>query len=138
MGEWNHPKKFKCLVVEDNCYAADIMAIFFMKNGIDCEIAENGQIGLQMFLQNPEIYDVIFCDLQMPVMDGNEMMRLIRNSELPTGMTIPIVAMSGTITEDVVSKESFNYLLKKPFELRSLLSAIDDVITACCEPNEHL
>lgn len=117
-----------CLVIEDNFYAADIMGIFFQKNGIHCDIAENGEVGLQKFMQNPEMYQVIFCDLQMPVMDGHEVAKHIRKSGLSTAKTIPIVAMSGTITGDVVGSESFSYFLKKPFELRLLLDTIDEML----------
>lgn len=120
-------KEIRCLVAEDNFYATDIMSIFFGKNGIECEIAENGQIGLEMYMQNPEKYHVIFCDLQMPVMDGYEMMTRIRKSGLSTALTVPIVAMSGTITGEMISKERFSYLLKKPFELSRLLTIIDDL-----------
>ncbi len=117
----------KCLVIEDNFFAADIMTIFFRKNGIECDTAENGQIGLGKYLQAPEMYDVIFCDLQMPVMDGCEVVRCIRQSGMPSAETIPIVAMSGSITGDVVSKEGFDYFLKKPFELQILLRTITEV-----------
>ncbi len=121
-------KKIKCLVAEDNIHVTDIIAIFFSRNGIECDIAENGQIGLQMYLQNPEKYHVIFCDLQMPVMDGTEMMHRIRNSGTHTALSTPIVAMSGTITGEVISKERFSYLLRKPFELNCLLNVIEELI----------
>ncbi len=123
----NNCRNNRCLIVEDNSFAAEIMAIFFDRNGIDCEIAENGQIGLQKFLQNPKLYDVIFLDLQMPIMDGYEMTKHIRKSGLATAASIPIVAMSGTITGDWTGEESFNYFLKKPFELSCLLGVISEV-----------
>lgn len=127
MSTEHEPQPPKCLVVEDNFHAAEIMHIFFSNHGIECEIAENGEIGLQMYTQNPERYDVIFCDLQMPVMDGYEMAKRIRGSGQPTAASIPIVAMSGTITGDVVSMGGFSALLKKPFELRCLLTTIDEL-----------
>ncbi len=121
-------KEIRCLVAEDNIHVTDIMSIFFKRNGIECDIAENGQIGFQMYMQNPEKYHVIFCDLQMPVMDGTEMMELIRKSGAHTALSIPIIAMSGTITGEAVSKERFSYLLKKPFELKYLLTIIDELM----------
>ncbi len=127
MDELFPKKKIRYLIAEDNYYATDIMSIFFKRNGIECDIAENGQIGLQMYMQNPEKYHVIFCDLQMPVMDGYEMMDRIRNSGTPSALTVPIVAMSGTITGETISNERFSYLLKKPFELSSLLTVIDEL-----------
>lgn len=126
MSEADVQKKRNCLVVEDNFHAADIMHIFFEKNGIGCDVAENGEVGLRMYMENPQGYDVIFCDLQMPVMDGYAMTKQIRSSGTLTAATIPIVAMSGMITEDVVSTSGFSFLLKKPFELRCLLTILDE------------
>lgn len=123
----NH-KCLRCLVVEDNFFAADVMSIYFQRNNIDCDIAENGEMGLNMYLENPLSYSVIFCDLQMPVMDGYEMIKLIRASGLPTALTIPIVAMSGTITGTSVGENSFSFFLKKPYDLNYLPLLIDNLL----------
>lgn len=123
------PEPCRCLIVEDNAAAAEIMTIFFQRNGILSTSAENGQIGLQLFLDAPADYDVIFVDLQMPVMDGYEMARRIRESGRDTAITVPIVAMSGTNTGDVVSRGSFDCFLKKPFELNALLNVLDEIFS---------
>ena len=120
----------RCLIVEDNIPAAEIMAIFFERNGIISETAENGQIGLQMYLNKPLEYDIIFLDLQMPVMDGYEMAKRVRESGMPTAITIPIVAMSGTYTVDAAGKHLINYFLKKPFKIHSLTEVINEVMQA--------
>ena len=120
----------RCLIVEDNIPAAEIMAIFFERNGIISETAENGQIGLQMYLGKPLGDDVIFLDLQMPVMDGYEMAKRVRESGTPTAGTIPIVAMSGTYTVDDSGKRLINYFLKKPFKIHSLTEVINEVMQA--------
>ncbi len=130
-GNAKHPQQptaLRCLIIEDNLPAAEIMTIFFQRNGILCETAENGQIGLQMYWQDPSRYDVVFMDLQMPVMDGYEVAKQIRSSQTPTALTIPLVAMSGTNTGDVVGRGGFNYFLKKPFELRCLLNVLDELL----------
>ncbi len=114
----------RCLVVDDNVFAADIMTIFFRRYGIECDVAENGQDGLRFFMQNPDLYDVIFVDMQMPVMNGFDMMKCIRGSGLEAARRVRIVAMSGTITEDMVGEDRFNHHLKKPFELQTLLTVI--------------
>jgi len=90
-------------------------------------MAENGQVGLQMYFNKPTEYDVIFLDLQMPVMDGYEMAKRIRESKVLKSDTIPLVAMSGTYTSDIAGKGGFNYFLKKPFEMRYLTEIINEV-----------
>ncbi len=127
-GSQDQDVKCRCLIVEDNYFAADVMSIYFKRNNIDCVIAENGQVGLQLYLEDPRRYDVIFLDLQMPVMDGYEMTKQLRNSGTENAMTVPIVAMSGTITGDRVEKDGFSYFLRKPFELKCLLDVIAEVL----------
>ncbi len=126
----NCKSTIRCLIVEDNSPAAEVMTIFLDRNGILSETAENGEVGLQKYLANSMLYDVIFLDLQMPVMDGYEMSKRIRESGTSTALTIPIVAMSGTNTGDVIGRGGFNFFLKKPFELRILLDVLDGALGA--------
>ena len=124
----NRKGSFRCLIVEDNTQAAEIMTIFFARSGIASETAENGQEGLRMILDNPLGYDAVFADLQMPVMSGFEMMKQIRESNIPSAKTIPIIAMSGTSGISVGDLTSgFDYFLKKPFEMRRLAEIIQEV-----------
>ena len=69
---------------------------------IDC--AENGIHAVQMFIDSPDKYDVIFMDLQMPEMDGYEASRLIRSLDIPRAKTIPIIAMTADIFRKEVEK----------------------------------
>ena len=123
-----HKNGLCCLIVEDNIPAAEIMTIFFERNGIISETAENGQIGLQMYLEKPLKYDVIFLDLEMPVMNGYEMAKRVRESGTPTSGTIPLAAMSGTYTADVMGEGIFNYFLKKPFKIHCLTGIINELL----------
>jgi len=120
--------KLHCMIIEDNLQAAEIITIFFERNKITSETAENGKIGLKMYFNNPLKYDAIFLDLEMPVMNGYETAKLIRESNIPASDTIPIVAMSGTYTDSGVLKTSlFNYFIKKPFRINSLIGIIKEI-----------
>lgn len=123
----------RCLIIEDNTLAAEIMTIFFKKNGIISEIAENGEIGLKMYLDDPTKYDVIFLDLQMPVMDGYEVKKRIEENNFLTGNFTPIIVMSGTYFVNDTESCGFKYFLKKPFDLEVVPGLIDEVI----EGNRH-
>jgi len=120
-------RSFRCLIVEDNINAAEIMTIFFERNGIVSETAGNGQLGLQMYFDKPSEYDVIFLDLQMPLMNGFEMAKRIRESGVSKSRTIPIVAMSGTYAENMIEGGGFSYFLKKPFTMRCLAEIIEEI-----------
>ena len=91
------------LVAEDNELNAEILSEMLDMEGAGCEIAENGELSVERFLRaEPDKYDMILMDVQMPVMDGYEATRRIRASVHPRAADIPIVAMTANaFAEDV-------------------------------------
>ncbi|HOP00309.1 MAG TPA: response regulator, partial [Bacteroidales bacterium] len=72
-------------------------------------------------------FDLILMDLQMPVMDGVEATRVIRNSEDPKISTIPIVALTAAImseNHDKIEELNINDYVLKPFRPHDLFSRI--------------
>ena len=88
------------------------------------ETAENGQKAVERFAAAPEGYfDLIFMDIQMPVMDGYEAVRRIRAMERADGKSVWIVAMTANaFVEDVrLSRQAgMNEHLSKPVDLERL------------------
>ncbi len=84
----------KVLLVEDNELNQDLALAFFSNSKLDADLAQNGREGLEMARNND--YEMIFMDLQMPIMDGFEATSLIRefNKE------VPIIAMSANVFAD--------------------------------------
>ncbi len=92
---------------------------------IDC--VENGAEAVRMFQEAPEKYDLIFMDVQMPVMDGYEATRRIRALDVPQAKTIPIIAMTANVfREDVEEcfKAGMNSHLGKPLNFDSVLEQL--------------
>lgn len=91
----------RVLAAEDNEINAEILGELLQMEGIECEILPDGQAALERFLQStPGDFDMIFMDVQMPVMNGYEATRAIRASEHPLAKTIPIIAMTANAFEE--------------------------------------
>ena len=106
--------ELKILIVEDveinRIYEAEMLNNFF---GITCDTASNGAIALDMAKNNK--YDAIFMDMRMPVMNGQEATRKIREFDTIT----PIICMSANVyTEDKMEAQEsgMNAFIEKPLE----------------------
>jgi signal transduction histidine kinase/CheY-like chemotaxis protein len=116
------------LLAEDIEINQIIFEELLSKTGIQIDFVSNGKEALQAFIKNPERYDLIFMDIQMPVMDGIEAARAIRASELNRAKTISIIAM----TANVFKEDIQNYLdagmndhLGKPIEVEQVYEKIE-------------
>ena len=114
----------KFLCAEDNALNAEILQMLLETKGASCTICSNGQEIVDAFASvRPGEYDMILMDVQMPVMDGLEATRRIRNGENPLGRTIPILAMTANaFLEDMQkSKEAgMDEHLSKPVDISTL------------------
>ena len=112
------------LCAEDNAINAEILEMLLEANGASCTICSNGQEIVDAFANvKPGEYDMILMDVQMPVMDGLEATRRIRNGENPLGRIIPILAMTANaFLEDMQkSKEAgMDAHLSKPVDIAAL------------------
>ena len=114
----------KFLCAEDNAINAEILELLLESKGAHCKIYPNGQEIVDAFASvKPGEYDMILMDVQMPVMDGLEATRRIRNGENPLGRVIPILAMTANaFLEDMQkSKEAgMDEHLSKPVDIAAL------------------
>jgi len=83
----------RILVVEDNETNQMVIEGILTQMGHDVDLAENGKEGIKKVKNNH--YDLIFMDMQMPVMDGLEATRLLRQMEYNDAYHVPpIVALT--------------------------------------------
>ncbi|GAU78255.1 Na-translocating system protein MpsC family protein [Fusibacter sp. 3D3] len=117
-------KELTCLYVEDEPFLREEIARFLKRRVGHLIIAENGQEGFQKYEQFP--IDLIITDLKMPVMDGIDMTRKIRE----TNERIPVIIT--TALSDVELMQSSieigieRYLLK-PIDITALTQALESV-----------
>ena len=104
----------RILVVEDNEANQKVIYHMLNKAGIETDLADNGQVAIQLLEQGFE-YDLIIMDLQMPEMDGFETTIYLRQK---LKLTIPIIAMTASAlrNEKIKCMElGMNEYLNKPF-----------------------
>ncbi len=117
------------LVVEDNDINYEIISTLLGMHGILCERAENGKIAYEKIKDNgqDEPYDLIFMDIQMPVMNGLDATRAIRKLDFDYARNVPIIAMtadafSENITECI--QAGMNAHIAKPIDINLVLAEI--------------
>ena len=117
----------RILLVEDNELNREIATEILGMTGVAVEIAENGKIAVDKVMESPENrYDLIFMDIQMPIMNGYEATAAIRALPGRRG-TVPIIAMTANaFAEDVqlAKNTGMNEHVAKPLELAKLFDVL--------------
>ncbi len=119
----------KVLLAEDNELNREIAEELIGNTGVSVESAKNGREALEKFENSEEgYYDLIFMDIQMPVMNGYEAARAIRSIERKDAVTIPIIAMTANaFSEDVAASKraGMNEHISKPLDIEQLMVCLN-------------
>ena len=111
----------KILIVDDERSIRNSLKEILDDEGYDVDVAENGQQGVEMV--EKEKYDVIFCDIKMPVMDGVETLAKLTSM----GIDSAVVMISGhadvATAVDCIKKGAFDFI-EKPLDLNRILITI--------------
>jgi two-component system, sensor histidine kinase and response regulator len=113
----------RILLAEDNDINQIVATELLRDVGLEVEIAQNGQVALEMAQQAE--YDLVFMDMQMPVMDGLEATRALR--AIAAFEKVPIVAMTANAMEQDKRRcleAGMNDFLVKPLDPDDLRSAL--------------
>ncbi len=113
---------FKVLLVEDNAVNQEVGQSILHHMGLMVDIAENGKDALGMIQEDH--YDLVLMDCQMPVMDGFEATRRVRERERMDGKPgVVIIAMTGNAMEgdrESCIRAGMDDYLAKPFTLHEI------------------
>lgn len=100
------------LLVEDNEVNILVAKTFLSKWGASIDIAQNGKEAIQLF--DEQKHNIILMDMHMPVMDGYEATRILRER----GVKTPIIALTASLPreiEDRIKNTGINDIVVKPF-----------------------
>ncbi|MDR6725763.1 signal transduction histidine kinase [Paenibacillus amylolyticus] len=117
----NYEHQPRVLIVDDHPINQKLMSIMLSKLGFVSDMAEDGQKALDMVLEHPK-YDYIFMDLQMPVMDGLECTKVIRE-RLPQTEQPVILAMTANVMDGIqqrCSAAGMDDYISKPVKMGSV------------------
>jgi CheY-like chemotaxis protein len=110
------------LVIDDEKGILQIMRQALTKFGHNVETAADGQEGIRKF--DDGSFDIVITDIRMPGIDGNGVVKHIRNSDK---QSIPVIAISGTPW--LMESNAFDMVLAKPFPLKKLVESIGSLVT---------
>lgn len=126
----------KALIVDDEPGQLSLTVEVAKSMGFEIDTAENGKIALDK-LENGD-YDIILTDIQMPILDGFELIRTIRDNE--KYKEIPVIALSGRtdIEKEVYYEVGFNNKLLKPYKPVELKQSIAELLNLNYEEKEEI
>lgn len=120
----------RLLLAEDIDINREILTALLSDSGLNIDCAENGKEALEMIEANPNRYDIVLMDVQMPKMDGLEATRSIRalpNAGTPSRRRLPIVAMTANVFKSDVEdclKSGMDGHIGKPVDIDKLMEAL--------------
>jgi CheY-like chemotaxis protein len=119
----------RLLLVDDEAAIVEALQDILSDEGYAVTAAFNGEEALQKLREHRP--DLMLMDLMMPVMDGRELLRRVRQD--PSLQSLPVVVMSaGRITDE--ERQAASATLAKPFELEALLEVLQQHLPGPPEP----
>ena len=117
----------KILIVDDDANQRSVIATVLQEVGFNVTDAGDGQLGLDLALQQPP--DVIVLDLSMPIMDGFELIQQLKTH--PSTQSIPIIVCSASVFETDRQRSlqaGAKAFLPKPLQVDELLTTLQTVL----------
>ena len=113
----------RLLIVDDERTNRNLILAMLASIDLQADCARSGEEAVS--LATDTRYALILMDLQLPVIDGFEATRRIR--QLPQYASVPVIALSGSIPDDVADAcrhAGINDFVAKPFSIDALLAAV--------------
>ena len=120
------------LLAEDIEINREIVMSLLEPTHLAIDHAVNGLQAVQLFTNNPERYDLILMDVQMPELDGYGATRAIRALELPGAKSIPVIAMTANVFREDIEKcldAGMNGHIGKPLDFNEMLRVLRAYLT---------
>ncbi|MDH4128743.1 MAG: response regulator, partial [Spirochaetota bacterium] len=124
MKEKNAPK---VLIVDDLATNIDLLQAYLEEEGYNILKASNGKQGWELALK--ELPDIILLDVMMPIMDGYEACKLIKNNKLTNNIPVVMVTSLNEVSSRIAGIEAgADDFLSKPFNIYELLARVKSLL----------
>jgi signal transduction histidine kinase len=117
----------RILLAEDLEINREIVQALLEPTGAQIDAAVNGAEALRMFSENPDSYDLILMDVQMPEIDGYEATKRIRTLGNPRAALVPIIAMTANVFKEDIEKcleAGMNAHIGKPVDFKETIKVM--------------
>lgn len=123
------------LIIDDEPDLVELYSLALTKLGYHVTSSLNGEEALEMFLTNPDQFDIVFTDQAMPHMTGEQLSQEL----LRIRPKLPIILATGyseIISEEKAKALGIRQFLKKPIRILTLVQSIQTIIRTASEPFE--
>jgi two-component system, cell cycle sensor histidine kinase and response regulator CckA len=109
------------LLIDDEQAIRELISSILRSAGHDVVPASNGLEGIALFRSSPNRFNLLLTDLRMPTMDGQQFVKLARE----TNACVKIICMSGFTSDAIPENTEF---LQKPFSATALRACVDKLL----------
>ena len=126
----------RVLFVDDDQIQLNLLSEWMKREGLPCVCCSRAYEALKV-LQN-ESFNIVFTDIHIPDMEGFELIKRIRELDIPNAATIPVIAFSASFlkSEPLFRAAGFNEFLNKPCKIHQLMEIIERYTPFRRKPDE--
>ena len=119
-------KVIRVLLIDDDKIQLNLTAAMLKQHGIDAVCCEQLEQLIEQLRSS--VFDVLLTDIQMPAINGFDLVKLLRASNIPQAKTIPVIAVTARSEMDkaALHKHGFAGCLHKPFTVKELLMTVNE------------
>ena len=119
-------KVIRVLLIDDDKIQLNLTAAMLKQHGIDAVCCE--QLEQLVEQLRSSVFDVLLTDIQMPAINGFDLVKLLRASNIPQAKTIPVIAVTARSEMDkaALHEHGFAGCLHKPFTVKELLLTVNE------------
>lgn len=119
-------KVIRVLLIDDDKIQLSLTAAMLKQHGVDAVCCEQLEELIEQL--RTSVFDVLLTDIQMPAINGLDLVKLLRASNIPQAKTIPVIAVTARseMDKDALCEHGFAGCLHKPFTVKELLMIVNE------------